>query len=91
MHGPQDRTLTEVLPTIFGQDLAPLRAVQASHDGKQLEGFALEPPSGGSSKSQQLLYLNRRPVQPGPVLKLITEMFHEVRSCLSLIKRKLNH
>lgn len=80
-HVTQDRTLKETLPTIFGQDLSALRPVQASLHGMRLDGFALLPPRGGSCKSQQLLYLNRRPVQPGPVLKLIADIFHEVMSC----------
>ncbi|KAK9838832.1 hypothetical protein WJX74_004151 [Apatococcus lobatus] len=74
----KDRALKETLPMVFGKDLSALKPVQASLHGMRLEGFTLQPPSGGASKSQQLLYLNRRPVQPGPVLKLITELFHEV-------------
>ena len=81
----QDRTLKEVLPTIFGQDLALLKCVQGQQSGMRLEGFALQPPHGGASKSQQLLYLNRRPVQPGPVLKLVADVFHEVCQ-LSLLR-----
>ena len=74
----QARTLSAVLPMVFGSLVPDIVEVSAQQGQLQLSGFVSKPPAGSSTPATQLLYVNKHCVACPEAAKLISALHQTV-------------
>lgn len=74
----QARTLSAVLPMVFGSLVPDIVEVSAQQGQLHLSGFISRPPAGSSTTTTQLLYVNKRCVTCHEAAKVISALHQSV-------------
>ena len=80
----QGRSITEVLPLVFTNDLDSAQPVSYAAHGYALEGYVSTPPLGYKHKLNQYLYINNRYVHSGQAGKQMHSWFKAITLRLQL-------
>ncbi len=77
-HNVQGRSVTDVLPLLFGDQQHSLQEVAHSVAALSIQGYIAVPPATFGHKHKQYLYINNRYVRAGQIGKLINSLFRSV-------------